>query len=129
MNARHLARFRKRLLDLRAELLSSPDARVEPTRSHVSEKFDEDASPLTEMSQIIASNRNRTRAAALEKIDRALERLDEEPDDFGLCRICEDEIAEKRLLAMPYVELCVDCQSARDPARGAARKHLTDYDG
>ena len=62
-------------------------------------------------------------------VERALQRLEKEPDDFGLCRMCEDEIAEKRLLAMPFVELCVDCQANRDPSRGGARKHLTDYKG
>lgn len=129
MNADFHARLRQRLLDLRSELLATPDAKVEPVRRDVSEKVDEDEAPLTEMLQVIASNRNRTRAAELEKIERALQRLEKEPDDFGLCRMCEDEIAEKRLLAMPFVELCVDCQANRDPSRGGARKHLTDYKG
>jgi len=129
MNAELLARLRQRLLDLRAELLATPDARVEPVRRDVSEKVDEDEAPLTEMLQVIASNRNRSRAAELDRIERALARLDAEPDEFGLCRMCEDEIAEKRLLAMPHVELCVDCQARRDPARGGTRKHLTDYRG
>ena len=129
MNAKQLARIKQRLLDLRAELLSAPDAKVEPVRREVLDKVDEDESPLTEMMQVIASNRNRTRAADLDRIDRALVRLEKNPDDFGLCRTCEDEIAEKRILAMPFVELCVECQSQRDPARGGARKHLTDYKG
>ena len=129
MNAKQLARIKQRLLELREELLATPDARVEPVRRDISDKVDDDEAPLTEMMQIIASTRNRTRAADLEKIDRALRRLEHDPDDFGLCRTCEEEIAEKRILAMPFVELCVECQSLRDPARGGARKHLTDYDG
>ncbi len=129
MNAKQLARFKQRLLELRAELLAAGDVTVDPVKRDVSEKADEDEAPLTEMLQIIASNRNKTRAADLEKIDRALVRLEKDPDDFGLCRMCEDEIAEKRLMAMPFVELCVECQANRDPSRGGARKHLTDYKG
>ncbi len=129
MNPQQIARLKARLLELRAELVASGDMTIEPVRREVSDKVDEDEAPLTEMLQVIASNRNKTRAAELEKIDRALVRLEKDPDDFGLCRMCEDEIAEKRLFAMPYVELCVECQSARDPSRGGARRHLTDYKG
>ena len=68
MNAELLARLRQRLLDLRAELLATPDAKVEPVRRDVSEKVDEDEAPLTEMLQVIASNRNRSRAAELDRI-------------------------------------------------------------
>ena len=78
------------------------------------------------MMQVIASNRNRTRAADLERIERTLRRLEDDPEEYGLCRLCDDEIAEGRLLAMPFVELCVECQATSDPSRGSARKHLTD---
>jgi DnaK suppressor protein len=129
MNARQLGRIRKRLQEMRAALLATPDAKVEPVRRDPLEKVDEDAAPLAEMLQVIASNRNRARAAELDRIDRALRRLEEEPEEFGLCRACEEEIDEKRLLAMPHVELCVDCQARRDPARGGTRRHLTDFRG
>jgi DnaK suppressor protein len=129
MNPQQIARLKARLLELRAEIVAAGDMHLEPVRRDVVEKADEDEAPLTEMLQVIASNRNKARAADLEKIDRALVRLEKDPDEFGLCRMCEDEIAEKRLMAMPYVELCVECQSNRDPSRGGARKHLTDYKG
>jgi len=127
MNARQLGRIRKRLHEMRDALLATPDAKVEPVRRDPSEKVDEDEAPLTEMLQVIASNRNRSKATELDRIDRALARLQNAPDEFGLCRACEEEIDEKRLLAMPYVELCVDCQALRDPVRGGTRRHLTDY--
>ena len=95
---------------------------------------DEDAQPLAEMSQTIASSRNRNRSAVLARVVAALARLDDEPDAFGLCVECEEPIAAKRLDLMPYVELCVECQQAKDghaarwrpppPPRLPLRAHL-----
>ena len=89
---------------------------------------DEDEQPLAEMSQTIASSRNRNRAGELARIQAALARLDQDPDGFGLCAECEEPIAAKRLELMPYVELCVECQQAKDgPRQPVGRRHLRDY--
>ena len=47
----------------------------------------------------------------------ALQRLDQ--DDFGICEICGDPIAEKRLKLKPTTRLCVDCQAAEERAQRA----------
>jgi DnaK suppressor protein len=79
------------------------------------------------MNQVIASKRNRARTDVLARVKRALERLEQNPDDFGLCDECGEPIG-KRLEAMPYVELCVECQQERDgAAKLGRRRHLTDY--
>ncbi|HZJ02680.1 MAG TPA: TraR/DksA C4-type zinc finger protein [Thermoleophilia bacterium] len=44
----------------------------------------------------------------LGKIDRALEKLEE--DSYGTCDNCGQEITEGRLEAVPYVNLCIDCE-------------------
>jgi DnaK suppressor protein len=122
------ARHRQRLLDLRAELLREGDLEIEPGRADAAAVgTDEDAQPLTEMSQTIASNRNRERTGIMRHIARALGRLDQDPETFGLCVECEEPISAKRLALMPYAELCVECQQARDPARGRTRRGLTDF--
>jgi DnaK suppressor protein len=122
------ARLQKKLLDLKAELLDEGDIAIEPGRSDAAAVgTDEDAQPLAEMSQTIASSRNRERTVVLRLVNVALRRLDDEPESFGLCVECEEPIPPKRLELRPYVELCVECQQARDPARGASRKSLTDY--
>lgn len=41
-------------------------------------------------------------------IDEALKRL--EHGGFGICQICEKEIGGKRLKAIPWTPLCIDCQ-------------------
>ena len=72
------------------------------------------------MSQSIASSRNRNRAGVLARVLAALARLDDDPDSFGNCAECEEPIAAKRLELMPYVELCVECQQAKDGPRSQA---------
>jgi DnaK suppressor protein len=121
-------RHRKRLLELKAEILAGGDIDIEPGRDATAVGSDEDAQPLAEMSQTIASSRNRNRSAVLARVVAALARLDGEPDAFGLCVECEEPIATKRLDLMPYVELCVECQHAKDGApRAGGRRHLRDF--
>jgi DnaK suppressor protein len=123
-----LDRLREKLLSLKAEILSEGDLTIEPIRKDDAGRgTDEDEQPLTEMSQVIASKRNRARTEALGLILTALKRIDEAPDDFGMCSECGDPIG-RRLEALPYVELCLECQAERDaPIKGQRRRHLTDY--
>ena len=58
---------------------------------------------------------------------RALEKLSADPESFGECEECGEEIALGRLKAMPYAQLCVACQAKRDPRTLPTRKKLTDY--
>ena len=120
---------KKRLLALKAELLAEGDNAIEPAKDDgVVGKPDDDAQPLVEMNQVIASSRNRARTDELDRVMAALVRLDQEPDSFGECVECGEQIAPRRLQLMPYVELCVECQQARDRPRGpAGRRHLRDF--
>ena len=129
MTAAQRKALEKRLLALIAELSGKTPARIEPNRTSDEQSGgDEDAQPLNEMMQAIASNRNRTQGGVLVKAQKALGKLRDAPDEFGLCEECEEEIAMPRLTAMPYAELCVDCQASRDGNKGpATRRKLTDY--
>jgi DnaK suppressor protein len=120
---------RRTLERLRAELVRAGPARIEPNRRDAATTgvADEDAQALSEMMQVLASKRNEGQAALLRQIDRALAKLAHAPDDFGLCEDCEEEIAPKRLAAVPYATLCVACQAKRDPKLGVGRKKLTDF--
>ena len=121
-------RFRQRLLELKAEILAEGDIDLQPGRQDVTAVgSDEDAQPLTEMSQAIASSRNRNRSAVLARVVAALARLEADPEMFGHCTECEEPIPEKRLELMPYVELCVECQQATDGPRRTGRRHLRDF--
>jgi DnaK suppressor protein len=128
VKAADLARWKTKLLDVRAEILREGDIEIEPVRKDPADlKQDDDGAPLTEMSQVIASKRNRSRAEVLARVQKALDRLENDPDMFGLCAECEEPIG-KRLDVMPYVEMCVECQGARDgAAKPGGRRHLTDF--
>ena len=52
--------------------------------------------------------RNRRRQA----IDEALTRLSE--GTYGICAECGVEVSEKRLEAVPFAKLCVECQSKQE---------------
>lgn len=131
MDADRLAALRARLVDLRRSLVDEGDLRIEPAQRDVITRPDEDEAPLAEMSQVIASNRNRERAESLRGIDDALRRMADDPESFGLCEGCDEPIPEARLVLLPHVRLCAECQAdderERDRGRGPGRRHLTDY--
>jgi DnaK suppressor protein len=51
------------------------------------------------------SLRSREITAALERIDNG---------SFGICLSCEEEIAAKRLAAVPWTALCIGCQEVAE---------------
>ncbi len=120
---------RRTLERLRAEILRTGPARIEPNRKDAVSTgvADEDEQALSEMMQVLASKRNEGQAALLRRIDRALAKLADAPEDIGLCEDCEEEIAPGRLAAIPWATLCVTCQARRDPKLGTSRKKLTDF--
>jgi DnaK suppressor protein len=120
---------RRALERLRAELAAAGPAKIEPNRADpvATGVSDEDAQALSEMLQVLASQRNRGQAGLLAQIDRALRKLATEPDDFGLCEDCEEEIPPRRLAVMPYATRCAACQAKAEPKLGGGRKKLTDF--
>ena len=121
--------IRKVLVALQAQLTGKGLTRVEPNRTDEERAgLDEDAQPLNEMLQAIASNRNRNTDGMLQRVLKALAKLRDEPDGFGDCEECGEEIPLGRLKAMPYAEYCVACQGKRDGPRGQpTRRKPTDY--
>ncbi len=118
------------LQKMRAAALSAGPARIEPNRTDQASTgvADEDAQALSEMLQAISSSRNKGQAALLARIDRALLKLRDAPEEYGLCEECEEEIPLKRLQLMPHASLCAECQAKADPRRGLGRRKITDYE-
>lgn len=129
MTPAQLQGFKKALLELRRELAKKGPSKVEPNRtSDAKVGDDQDEQPLNEMMQSIASARNKNLEGVLGKVHKAIAKIEEAPDDYGVCEECDEDIILGRLKAMPYVEFCVNCQSKRDGAKGGrSRKSLTDY--
>ena len=53
----------------------------------------------------------------LYQIDEALRRLYREPEDFGRCQECGEEIRWERLDALPWATLCVACKELEENGR------------
>ncbi len=111
------ARVRKALEQLRTHLVQRGPTRIDPSRTDDAAAgiADEDAQALAEMLQVLASSRNRDQAVLLGHIDRALRELDTDPEDFGLCEECEEEIDPRRLAIIPYAGKCAACQAKAEP--------------
>lgn len=117
------------LLALRDTLVAEGDVTVKVEQDEpVASAADEDEAPYKEMGQSIASARNRERALRLQQIADALRRLADDPEEFGVCEGCGNDIPARRLELMPYARLCAPCQSAADDKGSrATRKKVTDY--
>jgi RNA polymerase-binding protein DksA len=73
---------------------------------------DADALSLAERNRGLITNSQNI----LRQVNHALERLDK--GTYGTCEQCGRPIGEKRLAALPYVTLCIECQ-AKEEARVA----------
>jgi len=60
------------------------------------------------------------KSETLNKITDALTRL--EQGDYGNCYECGEEIAEKRLRALPFAVRCKDCEEAKEVAERRERQ-------
>ena len=129
MNEAQRERLKQKLIELHGELTGKTPLRIEPNRTDEGRVGgDEDEQPLNEMMQAIASNRNRNTEGVLQRVLAALGKLRTDPDSYGECEECGDEIPLGRMEAMPYVEYCVNCQGLKDaPKGGPTRRKLTDY--
>ena len=107
--AADLAEFRKRLILLRQEALGQSATlrtnALEQTDDRSGE--DEDGSDafmrLQNLSQVDSQNK------IIQKIDEALHRIAE--GTYGICDVCGQLIRKPRLMNLPFVHTCMECQS------------------
>lgn len=122
--------LRKMLEDRRRELQAEVqgkmrDARAEGTwGGKQSEVFDAVESSEADIQDDLEFALIQMKSETLNKVTDALARL--EQGDYGNCFECGEEIAEKRLRALPFAVRCKDCEEAREIAeqreRQAARR-------
>ena len=107
--AADLAEFRKRLILLRQDALGQSATlrtnALEQTDDRGGE--DEDGSDafmrLQNLSQVDSQNK------IIQKIDEALHRISE--GTYGICEVCGQLIRKPRLMNLPFVHTCMECQS------------------
>ncbi len=113
MRKAFLKSARSSLLEMRKQVLEGIESETKYSREGskdegmdaydlASEERDRDIS-------LILSDRDRQKFHA---IDDALERI--KAGAYGVCEICELDIAEERLKALPFTRLCISCQSEQE---------------
>ncbi len=121
---RELTEFRKRLEEVRAELLEQEtdleEGSLGTSQSELTGEvaFDEefaDAGTATFERERDLSLTNNIRDL-MQRVDHALERM--ESGSFGICERCGKPIEKARLKALPYASLCIKDKTAEEHARG-----------
>lgn len=110
-----LAEFRKRLILLRQEALGQSVSlkanALEQSDERGSE--DEDGSDsfmrLQNLGQVDSQNK------MIQQIDEALHSI--EDGTYGICEVCGQLIRKPRLMNLPFVHTCMECQSQREGQR------------
>ena len=96
------------------------DVRAEASMGGKNEVFDAVESSEADIQDDIEFALIQMKSETLNKINDALTRL--ENGDYGNCFECGEEIAEKRLRALPFAVRCKDCEEARENAEKRERQ-------
>ena len=96
------------------------DVREEGLHGKMTEVFDAVESSEADIQEDIEFALIQMKSETLNKISDALTRLDQ--GDYGNCFECGEEIAEKRLRALPFAVRCKDCEEAREVAEQRERQ-------
>jgi DnaK suppressor protein len=96
------------------------DVRAEASMGGKNEVFDAVESSEADIQDDIEFALIQMKSETLNKINDALTRLDN--GDYGNCFECGEEIAEKRLRALPFAVRCKDCEEARENAEKRERQ-------
>jgi DnaK suppressor protein len=92
------------------------DAEIDSLRSAERDpEFEEGAQ--SEHEQFTLSRLSEVQRRELLQVDAALARI--EAGEYGVCRDCGNDIAARRLAALPYAVLCTECASQQERAPGA----------
>lgn len=112
MNPMHLAYFRDKLRDWRAQLVEESRQTIDNLRDEVRDVGDE-AERATRETENSLELRTRDRYRKLiAKIDKALRRI--EDGSYGYCEETDEEIGIERLDARPIATLSLDAQERRE---------------
>ena len=106
-----VGRLRARLIELREALLDVGDSAREAARPvELDQTRVGRVSRMDAMqAQAMAKESDRRRLIALQRIDSALQRI--EDGEYGFCTLCDEPISAGRLEADPGASLCIDCAS------------------
>lgn len=79
-----------------------------------------DQSRMGRVSRIDAIQQQKMAQAALarhkirlERVEATIERYEDDPEEYGICPECDEDIAFKRLKATPDAIFCIECAEER----------------
>ena len=111
------------LEDRQREIHAEVKGKMRDVRSEASGKsevFDAVESSEADIQDDIQFALIQMKSETLNKINDALARL--ENGNYGNCFECGEDIAEKRLRALPFAVRCKDCEEARETAEKRERQ-------
>jgi DnaK suppressor protein len=97
---------REKLIEKRASVLSGLGTRFD-TQARMGRVAEDDQAQISH-DEFISLRINGLDYHQLRLVEEALDRLD--AGDYGICLACDEQIAEKRLRALPWARYCVTCQ-------------------
>lgn len=118
--------LKKMLEDRRRELQAEVQGKMRGVREEgtwggkLNEVLDAVESAEADIQEDIEFALVQMKSETLNKVNDALVRL--ERGDYGFCYECGEEIAEKRLRALPFAVRCKDCEEARETAEQRERQ-------
>ena len=117
--------LKQMLLGRRRELQAQVQDKMRDVRAtgevtKLSEVFDAGESSEADIQEDIELALIQMKSETLNRVDDALTRL--EQGTYGNCFECGEEIAEKRLKALPFAVRCKDCEEARENAEQRERQ-------
>jgi DnaK suppressor protein len=121
MRKAEMEKFKKLLLDAKAGLEAEVEQLQRDNLNRSQREFSGDLSGYSyhmadvgtdtferEMELKIASEGS----ARMKDIDDALKRIEDKT--YGKCEVCGEKIGQKRLTAVPYALLCIQCKSEQE---------------
>jgi DnaK suppressor protein len=113
MDKKRLENYQKKLLARREELLKSIARTEEEGRAADDDPTvdlaDKAANSYTKEFLFGQTNTDRT---TLQLVDQALDRI--KKNTYGFCEVCETELQQKRLDAVPWARHCTACQEKQE---------------
>lgn len=111
-----LEKFRQRLLAKRRDLMTgvrgSNVSSMETSADAIQDIADQATSAYTKEFLLSIGDAERR---MLKQVDEALEKIKREK--YGQCEGCGEAINERRLEALPFAKLCINCQEEEERAK------------
>ncbi len=109
MDKRKLGRLQKALSEEYENLVRTLNRNREAEEEILVEKTEDEGDlALISHNKELLYNLHESDFRRLKAIEDALKRIQRE--EYGVCTGCGDDINEKRLVAVPWATMCIDCQ-------------------